>query len=397
LYLSSFKPVSIFKNQYKKTQLTFNPRKVLVVLQFTFAIVLIISTLIIRNQIVHVQDRDKGYSNVNLIHVDFAGDIERNYELIKKELLSTGAATSVTKTMTGITDGGAHTWGLRWKGENPKDTNTTITLYSADADLIKTSGMQLIAGRDIDIQKYPADSFSVLLNESAVKLMAFKDPIGQIISRVSGETLHVVGVVRDYVTGSPYDEIPPTVIQGPGAWFNTMHIKLSPARPTSENLASAEKIFQKYNPAYPFDYQFLDQEFARKFENEQRTKALAGLFAALAICISCLGLFGLSAYMAESRTKEIGVRKVLGASTIGITRLLSFDFLKLVFAALIIASPIAWWFMNQWLQDFSYRIHIGAGIFLLAGFISISIALVTVSFQSIKAAIANPVKSLRSE
>lgn len=397
-YLSSFKPIHIFKKQFKKNQTALSPRKILVVLQFTFAIILIISTIVIRNQVVYAQDRDKGYSNENLIQVDFAGHIDKNYALIKQDLINSGIAASVTKTMTGIIEGGGHTWGLRWQNEAPKDTNTTITLYSADADLVKTTGMHLIEGRDIDINKYPADSFSVVLNEAAVKLMSFKNPVGQIISQpYDNVTWHVVGVVKDYIQGSPYEEVPPTVITGPGVRFNTMHIKFNAANSTTGNLAKAEQVFKKYNPAYPFDYKFVDQQYAAQFDNEQRTKTMAGLFATLAIFISCLGLFGLAAYISEQRNKEISIRKVLGASISQIWLLLSKDFIVLVLISCIIASPIALYFLQDWLQKYPYRINIRAGVFMLAALIAIIITLVTVSFQAIKAAITNPVKSLRTE
>jgi len=397
-YLSSFKPVSIFKKQFKKTGAVISPRKVLVVTQFSFAIILIISTIVVRNQIQYAQNRDAGYSKNNLIYVDFVGDIEKNYSLIKQDLVNEGVAASVSKTLLGITEGGYHSWGLRWPNEMPKDTNTAITIYSTDADLIKTAGLRLMEGRDIDINRYPADSFSVLLNETAVKLMGFKNPVGQIISNpFNNINWRVVGVVKDYVQGSPYSEIPPTVIYGPGAWFNIMQIKLNAVNSTSANLAKAEKVLKKYNPAYPFDYKFADQEYAAKFNNEERTKTMAGLFAFLAIFISCLGLLGLSVYMAETRIKEIGVRKVLGASALNIAKLLSFDFIKLVCIAIVIATPVAYYAMDQWLRDYSYRISLGAGIFISAGALAILIALVTVSFQSMKSALANPVKSLRTE
>jgi ABC-type antimicrobial peptide transport system permease subunit len=397
-YLSSFKPASIFKKQFKKNNAAISPRKMLVVLQFTFAIILIISTIVVRNQIQYAQDRDKGYSNNNLVQVNFVGDINKNYALIKHDLISSGIASSVTKTMTDIVKGGFHSWGLRWPNEIPKDTNTTITIYSADADLMKTADMHLIEGRDIDINKYPADSFSVILNETAVKTMDLKSPVGQIIINPFDKIdWHIVGVVRDYVQGSPYNKIPPTVIYGPGAWFNMMYIKFNPSNSTADNLAKAEKIFKGYNAAYPFDYKFVDRQYAVQFDNEQRTKTMAGLFAGLAIFISCLGLFGLSANMAESRIKEIGIRKVLGASVAGITKLLSLNFIKLVIISLAIAIPVAWYAMNKWLQDYTYRINIGWGVFAVAGMLAIAIALITVSFQSIKAAISNPVKSLRTE
>lgn len=397
-YLSSFKPVSILKKQFRRSNAAVSPRKVLVVLQFTFAVILIIATIVVRNQLQHAQDRDKGYSNQNLIQVNFVGDIEKNYSLLKQELISNGIASSVTKTMTGITEGGSRTWGLRWSAENPKDTNTAIVIYSADADLVKTAGMHLLQGRDIDINKYPADSFSVLLNETAVKLMGFKDPVGQVISQpYNNISWHVVGVVKDYIQGSPYEVVPPTVIAGPAAWFNTMHIRFEIGYSTASNLAKAENIFKKYNPAYPFDYQFVDEQYANQFDNEQRTKTLAGLFAALAIFISCLGLFGLSAYIAETRVKEVGVRKVLGASVLNIVKLLSVDFIRLVTISIVVAVPVSWYIMGKWLNDYEYRITIEWSIFLTAAVLAITIALLTVSFQAIKAAIANPVKSLRRE
>jgi len=209
--------------------------------------------------------------------------------------------------------------------------------------------------------------------------------------------LRVVGIVKDYIIGSPYDKVPPIVIDGPGAWFTGMHIRFNSGLQTNSALAKTEQIFKKYNPAYPFDYKFVDEEYAKKFDDERRTKTMAGLFAALAIFISCLGLFGLSAYVAESRTKEIGVRKVLGASVINITQLLSFEFIKLVIISIFIATPLSWYAMNKWLEDYHYRITLNWMVFFIAGFLAIAIALFTVSFQSIKAAMANPVKSLRAE
>ncbi len=397
-YLSSFKPIAIFKKQYKKTNSAISPRKVLVVVQFTFAIILIISTIVIRNQVDYAQDRDIGYSKNNLIHVDFVGNIDKNYLLIKQELIDKGIASSVTKSMTGITQGGSRTWGLRWDREIPRDTNTAIAIFSADNDLVKTAGLNLIEGRDIDINKYPTDSFSVVLNETAVKLMGFKNPIGQTInSPYNHVNWNVVGVVKDYVINSPYEKIPPTVIEGPSAGFNTMHIKFNSSNSTANNLSKAEKVFKKYNSAYPFDYQFVDQEYAKQFEDQQHTKTLAGLFAFLAIFISCLGLFGLSAYLAESRIKEIGVRKILGASVMNIAKLLSVDFVKLVLISIIIAVPIAYYAMNKWLDNYSYKINISWLTFFTAGMLAIVITLFTVSFQAIKAALANPVKSLKVE
>lgn len=396
-YLSAFKPVSVLKGGFKKREGTISPRKVLVVFQFTFAVVLIICTVVISNQIQYAQERSTGYARQHLINVDFSGDIAKNYPLIKQELLSSGVAVGVTKTMSAITQRAANTWGLIWEGK-PASFQEAIALYSSDADLVKTAGLQLVAGRDIDIQRYPADSFSVVLNETAVRTMGFKDPLGQVLREKEGNrSWHVVGVVKDYIVGSSYERIPPVVIQGPGSWFNTLHIRFDGAASMATNLKKAEEIFRRYNPAYPFNYQFADQQYAVKFDGEERTKKLAGLFAILAIFISCLGLLGLSAYVAETRIKEIGVRKALGASVLSITRLLTADFLKLVIVAIVIATPFAWWLMSVWLDEFAYRMTISWSVFAFSGSLAIVIALLTVSFEVVKAALVSPIKSLKAD
>jgi putative ABC transport system permease protein len=398
-YLSAFKPAGIFRKQFRHTRSALSPRRVLVVLQFTFAIVLIISTLIVREQLQYAEDRDTGYSRNNLVYVHFEGDIEKNYSLIRQELLQSGVAVAVSKNWEDMATGGSRTWGYRWPGEPAHDTTTGIGIFSSDADLVRAAGLHLVAGRDIDIYRYPADSFAVLLNETATKWMGFKDPIGQILYNPYDKSRwHVVGVVKDFVYGTPYGQVPPAMIQGPAsAVFTTMHIRFNPAYPTAVSLGKTQAVFKRYNAAYPFDYHFVDQEYARKFDDAQRMKTMAGLFAALAIFISCLGLFGLSAFVAESRIKEIGVRKVLGASVSGITQLLSVDFIRLVLIAFAFASPVAWYSMNRWLAGYAYRITIGWSVFLLAGILAVVIAVLTVSFQAVKAALANPVENLRSE
>ena len=398
-YLSAFKPVGIFRKEFRRPMAVFSPRRVLVVTQFTFAIVLIISTLIIREQLQYAENRDTGYARNSLIYLPLEGEIGKNYPLIRQELLSSGVAVGVSKNMLPMILNNVSSWGLRWPGELARDTITEINLFSEDADLVRTAGLQLVAGRDIDIYTHPTDSFAVLLNETAVKVMGLKDPVGQVLRVPSEHQLFtVVGVVKDYVVGSPYSKVPPVVIEGPASsYFNVIHFKLNPARSTADNLARAEAIFKKYNPAYPFDYEFSDQRYASLFRHEQRTRTMSGLFAGLTIFISCLGLFGLSAFVAESRVKEIGVRKVLGASVAGIARLLSMEFVRLVVISLVIATPLAWYAMSRWLSDFNYRIGIRWETFVVAGVLAIVIALATVSFQAVRAAMVNPAKSLRSE
>ncbi len=395
-YLSAYQPVKVLKGTFKASHALVTPRKVLVVLQFTFAIALIICTIIVKHQIQHAEDRDTGYSRNNLVYINLQGDIGKHYDLIKNELLLKGAGTAVTKSMSPITQRYSDGWGWSWPGSAGEDNKIDFIRMASDADFVKTMNVQLVQGRDIDIQKFPSDSTAMLLNETAVKTMRLKDPVGQTV-KGDGSDWKVIGIIKDFIYESPYQKISPLMVMGPNSWFNVMHIKLNPAKTTTANLAIMEQIFKQYNPQYPFDYKFVDEEYSLKFKDEKRIGTLAGLFAALTVFISCLGLFGLATYMAENRIKEIGVRKVLGASVGGIASLLSIDFLKLVFVSFLIASPIAYWAMHEWLQTFNYRIGIEWWVFALAGIASIFIAIVTVSYQAIKAAVANPVKSLRTE
>ncbi len=394
-YLSSFQPVRVLKGTFKKINALVTPRKILVVLQFTFAIILIICTVIVEQQIKYAQERDNGYSKNNLIYHLLTGDLDKNYNLVKNELLSSGVATSVTKTSAPITQGWSDSWGFEWQGKDP-NSKTDFDRFCADENFAKTAGVKIARGRDIDLKDYPTDSTAIVLNETAVKAMGFKEPIGQII-KDDGVTWHVVGVIKDFIIRSPYEPMRPMVIEGSKGFFNAMHIRLNSANTTEKNLAAVEKIFKKYNPQYPFEYHFVDDEYAKKFSDEKRTGTLAALFSFLTICISCLGLFGLATYMAENRVKEIGVRKVLGASVTNITTLLSKDFIGLVIISIAFASPFAWWFMNKWLQGYDYRVTISWWVFIGAGLLAIAIALITVSYQSIKAALTNPVKNLRTE
>jgi len=395
LYLSAFRPSSVLKGTFKKTSSPITPRKVLVVLQFAAAIILITASIIVTQQLKKVQDRQTGYAKNNLVYSIMEGDVEKNYMLIKEELLRAGTATSVTKTSAPITEGWSNTWGFEWQGKN-EDDKTIVNRFVADDAIIKTTGLQLIEGRDFDLNKFPTDSTAAIINEAAVKLMNFEDPIGQII-KDNGIDWHVVGVTKDFVLKSPFQKVEPMVIEGAQAFFNVIHIKLNQDVTTNESLAQTEAIFKKYNPEYPFNYEFVDQAYAKKFDDEKRTGQLVSLFTLLTIFISCLGLFGLASYMAENRIKEIGIRKVLGASVQNITTLLSKDFLKLVVISIIVAVPVSWYFMSKWLEDFAYRITISWWTFILAGALALAIAFLTVGYQAIKAAIVNPVKSLRSE
>lgn len=394
-FLSSFKPIEILKGTFKRTNAALSPRKVLVVIQFSFAIVLIISTLIVVQQIRFAQDRDAGYDRGKVVYHWITGDLEKNYRQIKSELISAGIATSVTKTASPLSSVSSDTWGIEWKGKNMAE-KLDFDRFSEDEDLVKTAGLRLIQGRDMDLTKFPSDSAAMILNETAAKTMGFKDPIGQIV-KDNDKAYHVIGVVRDFVIRSPYDRHRPMVIEGAQSYFNVIHMKLNADKSASEHLKSIEAIFRRYNPDYPFEYHFVDEDYALKFEDTRRVAKLTGLFAGLTVFISCLGLFGLAAYMAENRVKEIGVRKVLGASVASVVTLLSREFMLLVVISIFIATPVAWYAMNLWLNDFSYRIGMPWWVFVVAGVLAIVVSLLTVSYQAIKAALLDPVTSLRSE
>ncbi len=394
-FLSNFRPVAVLKGTFKKVNALVTPRKILVVSQFTFAIILVISTIIIVQQIKYAQERNSGYDKNNLVYIFIEGDIPKNYPLIKNELLNSGTAVAVSQTMAPLTQSWSSGMSLNWQGKDP-NTRPTFDRSTTDGGIIKTAGLELVQGRDIDINKYPTDSTACIINESAARILNFKNPIGQLVFD-DPINWHIVGVFKDFILQSPYDKTRPIIFKGPKYGSNVINIKYNNKYTTAQNLASTEKILKKYNPAYPFEYHFIDEEYAKKFSDQHLIGTLAGLFAGLTIFISCLGLFGLATYMAESRAKEVGVRKILGASVSNIAALLSKDFVTLVIISIFIASPIAWYFMKQWLISFDYRIQINWYVFALAGLTAIIIAIITVSFQAIKAAIANPVTSLRSE
>jgi putative ABC transport system permease protein len=397
-FLSSFKPIKVLKGTFKQAHTFLNPRKALVVLQFGFAIILIICTIIVKQQIDYARNRKTGYNKDNLVYHFMTGDIHKNFPLIKNELLQQGVVKSITRTNSPLTEKWSDGSGQNWKGKDP-NARYIFDRFMADESLAATTGLQFIQGRDFDLKQFPTDSTGLIVNESSLKLMKFKSPIGQVVSDL-GTDWHIVGVVKDFILTNPYEPTRPILISGAKGGFlsfNVIQMKFNSQAPMSTNLKKAEAIFRKYNPQYPTDFKFVDESYAEKFENEQRQGTLAALFAGLTIFISCLGLFGLATYMAENRIKEIGVRKVLGASVTEITRLLSKDFLTLVIISFIIAAPIAYWAMSKWLTSYSYRVSINWWVFASAAILTIVIALLTVSYQSVKAALANPVKSLRAE
>lgn len=395
-FLSSFKPLKTLKGKLNTYDKGISIRSILVIVQFSLAIILIIATIIVYQQIQHTKNRDRGYNDNGLLATKFSGTLEKNYLSLKNELLTSNAVIAVSKNMSPVTNRYSNGWGFSWPGSTENDKKFSFDRFSTDADAIKNLGFKLIAGRDIDAYKYKTDSAAILLTESAVRKMRLTNPVGQTVNG-DGRDWTVVGIIKDFVIESPFQESYPMIILGPHSWFTTIHYRLNTNRGIAENLKTIESIFKKFNPDYPFEYQFIDKTYEQKFKETKAIGTLSMVFAGLTIFISCLGLLALIAYMAETRMKEIAVRKVLGASVAQVTSLLSVDFIKLVIIAILIASPIAWWAMDKWLQDYSYRIQIQWHYFVIAGLMAILISMATISYQAIKAALSNPVDSLKDE
>jgi ABC-type antimicrobial peptide transport system permease subunit len=398
LYLSSFNPVSVLKGLNVKTGGATFVRKGLVVLQFSISIMLIICTAIIYQQIQHVKSRELGFNKEHLLSIDLKANMLNNFSAIRQELLNTGAVEKVALSDHPTIYGGNNTGALKWPGK-PENNNILISTRLAGSGFISTMGMQLLEGRDFN--EANTDSQNVIITSSMAKMMGEGSALGKKIEapRNNGETLFltVTGVVKDYVYGDMYSSPDPVMFYNLTQFGNIMYLRLKGTVDPIKAVAAIEKVITKANPGYPFDYTFVDDQFNNMFQAEMLVNRLSRVFAVLAIIISCLGLFGLAAYTAERRTKEIGIRKVLGASVTSITRLLSKDFLQLVIVSCIVAFPIAWWAMSSWLQQYAYRVTIHWWVFLLAGIAAVIISLITISFQSVKAALMNPVKSLKAE
>ena len=394
-YLSSFRPIKVLKGTFKAGRFATVPRKVLVVMQFTVSVSLIIGTIIVYRQIQFAKNRPVGYSRANLISIPTSNpNIHTHLEAVKDELIQTGTVASFAESESPTTGIWNTTSGFSWPEKDP-NLSTDFGVVSASYDYGKTVGWQLKEGRGFS-KDFATDSAAVVLNEAAVKYMNLKNPVGQTVTWWD-QSLKVIGVIHNMVIVSPYDEPKPviyTLLNYPG---NLALLKLNPTVSAGNALSKIEPIFKKFNPDQPFEYKFVDDDYAAKFGDEERIGKLSGIFSMLAVIISCLGLFGLTSFVAEQRKKEIGVRKVLGASVFNVWNLLSKDFVLLVVISFLIAFPLSYYFMQGWLQNYTYRTNISVWIFIAAGFGALLITLITVSFQSIKAAIANPVKSLRTE
>lgn len=392
-YLSSFRPITVLKGHLQLKRSAFTPRKVLLVFQFTTSIVLIIGTMVVFRQIEFTKNRPIGYSRDGLVSMPTNSQIHSHLDVIARELTSSGLFLAACESDAPPTGINSTSTGFDWEGKNPQ-VPAEFPVTAVSYDYGRTVGWEVSAGRDFS-RDFSTDSSAVIINEAAARFIGFDQPIGKRITW-DGKPRQIVGVVRNLLMESPYAEVRPSVfflLQGTG---NTLVAKINPEVAAGTAIAKLEELHKRYSDE-PFHYAFADEEYAAKFRGEERVGKLAGVFAGLAVFISCLGLFGLAAFSAQQRMKELGIRKVLGASVSGIIGLLCKDFMKLVLVAIVIASPIAWWTMHNWLEDFAYRINVEWWMFIVAGVMTALIALFTVSWQAIRAAVANPVDSLRNE
>ncbi len=399
LYLSSFQPVKVLKGTFRVGRFAAMPRKFLVVLQFTISLALIIGTIIVYNQVQYSKNRPIGYNRDGLMMMEMKSpDFYGKFDLLRTDLKNSGAIVELAESSSPVTGVWSNNGGFTWDGKDPNLDTDFATIWVTH-EFGKTVGWQFKEGRDLS-RDFATDSTSIVVNEAAVKFMGIKNPVGTMIRRGDeehGENFRIVGVIKDMLMQSPYEPVKQTFYFLGYDKVNWINLKLSPNRSAGQSISKIEAAFKKYIPSAPFEYKFADSEFAAKFAAEERIGTLSTFFAALAIFISCLGLFGLASFVAEQRTKEIGIRKVLGASIANVWGMLSKDFVVLVIISCFIAAPVAWYFMNKWLQKYDYRTDISGWTFIAAAVGAMIITLLTVSFQAIKAAMANPVKSLRSE
>ena len=394
-YLSSFQPVKVLKGTFRAGRYAAIPRKILVVAQFFVSVTLIICTIVVFRQVQYTKNRPVGYERTGMLQISMkTEDIHKQFTAVRNDLLQSGAVVEIAESGSPLTDVYSNNSGYTWLGKAP-DLQDDFAYIPISPQFGKTAGWKVVEGREFS-RDIVSDSSAMMLNESAVKFMNLKHPLGEIVTNGT-EKFTVIGVVKDMVMSSPYEPVKTTLFVLNRESANILDIRLNSHLPVRDALAKIEIVLKKYDPGSPFDYKFTDEEYAKKFATEERVGKLAGFFTLLAIFISCMGLFGMASFMAEQRTKEIGVRKVLGASVFGLWQMMSKDFVVLVSISILVAIPVSYYIMHGWLQNYKYRAELSLWIFLFTGFGAIVITLCTVSYQSIKAALSNPVKSLRSE
>ena len=393
LYLSSFNVVKVLKGKIQVGKSASIPRQVLVVLQFGFSIILIVGTIVVYYQIQHVKSRDLGYDQENLISVQYNDELRENYNTIKQELLRTGVVEAVTRSNSPITEIWSNNF-LGWPGK-PEELRVIFSTVATEYDYTKTMGIKMLMGRDFS-EDFKSDSSAIIINKAGLDLMNLENPIGTKLD-LWGSERELIGVVDNTLMGSPFRAVSPLFMVFDPEWISAVSIRLSKTNDLQGSISKVEDVFKQLNPAYPFEYDFADVEFKEKFTTIDLIGKLANLFAFLALLITGLGLFGLAAFTAEQRTKEIGIRKVLGATVTGMVMMISRDFSRLVLVSFVIAAPIAWYFLDSFLERYPIRIAIPWWTFPVAGCFALIMAIGIVSLQAYKAAIDNPVKSLRSE
>jgi putative ABC transport system permease protein len=394
LYLSSFSPVKVLKGTFKAGRLAAIPRKALVVLQFTVSVALIIGTVVIFMEVQYSKNRPVGYNQQGLLQIQLKTEgIPKHFDAFREELIRTGAVVAAGESDSPMTDIWSNYSDLSWAGKDP-NLQLDFGVIAVDTDYGKTVGWKVTDGRDFS-RDFAGDASAMIINEAAAKFMGLKHPVGQVIQWM--RPYKIVGVTKDMVMTSPFEPVKPAVFRFLTDLGSVVHIRVNPKMSLAEALPKIKKVYSKYDAESPFDYHFTDKEYATKFALEERIGTLAGVFTLLAIIISCLGLFGMATFVAEQRKKEIGVRKVLGASVTGLWRMLSTEFMILVAIALLVAMPLSGYLMKQWLQHYTYRVPLSWWLFAGTGVGALLLTLLTVSWQSIKAAMANPVNSLKTE
>jgi putative ABC transport system permease protein len=393
-YLSGFRPVEVLKGAFKAGKGARNPRKILVVTQFSISLALIIGTIVVFRQIQFAKDQPLGYDQAGLITVpDNTRELDTHFEALRNGLLKTGVVANIANSSMNL-NGFYQNNILEWEGMSEEAKTLTFRDIFVNADFGPTIGWTIVQGRDFS-RTHITDSTAAIVNETGARILGFKDPIGKTIKHW-GKPYTIIGVTKNMISNNPYYPVQPALFMGEGG-HNVLTIRIKPGVPVRTALAAMEPVFKQFNPASPFIYSFIDEEFQAKFNTESRIGNLATVFSGLAILISCLGLFGLASFVAEQRTKEIGVRKVLGARVTGLWALLSADFIKLVALSMLIAMPVSYYCMHQWLQNYALHTSLSAWIFVIAGMGLLFVTLATVSYQAVRAALMNPVKSLRTK
>lgn len=392
IYLSSFNPVKVLKGKLQMGKNAATPRQVLVVLQFFFATLLIVSTLVVSEQIHHVKKRDLGYNQKNLLMISYTNEIGKNFKAIRNEVVATGAVSYMTKSNSPITDIFSNNF-MDWPGKPPEEKVLFATI-ATELDYTKTMGIKILEGRDFASD---ADTASVLINKAAADVMGLKETLGTEVVYWGDHKSKIVGIIDNVLMGSPYRKPGPMFVAYQPEWASSVTLRLEETADLPSAVKKIEDVFKKYNPAYPFDYQFADVQFNKKYTTINLISTLSTLFASLAILITGMGLFGLAAFTAEQRTKEIGIRKVMGASVPSLVTLISKEFSLLVVISFVFAVPFSWWTLSSFLERYPYRIEFPWWTVVVAGGTALLFALAIVSTQALKAATSNPASSLRSE